>query len=412
MKIFERALWVVAIVGFIAGGYGMYDRIVNGHVNAAYGSYVPWGLWVGAYIYLVGVSAGAFLISALVYAFGVKKLEGIGKLALFTAVVALGISMFSIWLDLGHPERALRMITNTNFTSMMGWMIWLYSLYFVLLITELWFAMRADFVVWSERKDFAGTLARILTFGRNDPSPAAAARDRSILRVLGTLGVPLAIAFHGGVGSLFGVVGARPYWNSGLTPIMFLLGALLSGGALLTFITYVFGPNRGSAEHKQTVLFLGKIVFGLLLLDAMLEWSEYSIALYTSIPAEAASMQLVLFGPFAWVFWGVHVGLGVVVPLVLLTWQNKSPLWAGVAGLLIAVTFMSVRLNIVIPGLAVPELHGLKEAFSGPGLGFDYFPTLTEWLLQIWIVSLGVLVFLTGYHLLPIVTAHLEARRG
>ena len=403
MKTLEKLLWLVAIVGFVVGGYGLYDRLAHGHIDVSYGSYVPWGLWVGAYIYLVGVSAGAFLISTLVYAFGIKRLEKIGKLALFTALVALGVSMFSIWLDLGHPERALELMLRTNFGSMMGWMIWLYSAYFVLLLAELWFALRADFVAWSARKDLAGSLARFLAFGQHEVSDQSLARDKSILRVLGSLGIPLAIAFHGGVGALFGVVGARPYWNTGLTPIMFLVGALLSGGALLTFVVLVFGPDAGSAEHKETVLFLGKIVLGLLALDVILEWAEYSIGLYAAIPADADSMRLVLFGPYAWVFWGVHVLLGVVIPALILTGRGKSPVWVGLAGLLIAATFFSVRLNIVIPGLAVPELQGLQTAYTGPGLSFDYFPTLTEWLLQVWIVSLGLIVFLIGYRLLPIV---------
>jgi molybdopterin-containing oxidoreductase family membrane subunit len=50
----------------------------------------------------------------------------------------------------------------------------------------------------------------------------------------------------------------------------------------------------------------------------------------------------------------------------------------------------------------VSEFENLAAAFTGPGLSFDYFPTLTEWLLQIWIISVGVLAFLIGYHLLPI----------
>jgi molybdopterin-containing oxidoreductase family membrane subunit len=403
MKTFERILWLVAILGFIIGAYGLYDRVVNGHVNVSYGSYIPWGLWVGAYIYLIGVSAGAFLISALVYVFGIQKLANIGKLALFTAVITLGLAMFSIFLDLGHPERAWRMILRTNFRSMMGWMIWLYSAYFILLIVELWFALRGDLARWSTRQDISGAIARVLSFGKRDASAEAAARDKRILRVLGSIGVPLAIAFHGGVGALFGVVGARPYWNTGLTPIMFLIGALLSGGALLTFVTWVFGPNRGSAEHQETVLLLGKITLGLLLLDVLLEWAEYSIGLYSAIPSDAASMELVLFGPYWWAFWIFHIGLGVLVPVTLLVLFRNSSWAAALAGLFIAFTFFTVRLNIVIPGLAVPELEGLRNAFTGPGLDFDYFPTLTEWLLQIWIISAGVLAFLIGYRLLPIV---------
>jgi len=79
------------------------------------------------------------------------------------------------------------------------------------------------------------------------------------------------------------------------------------------------------------------------------------------------------------------------------------------AGALIAVTFISVRLNIVIPALAVEELKGLQGAFSGPGLSFAYFPSSTEWLFFIWTTSLAGLLFLVGYSLLPIVRQQKEA---
>ncbi len=401
MKNLEKLLWLIACVGFVVGLYGVYDRLAFGHFNANYGSYVPWGLWVAAYSYLMGLSAGAFLLSTLVYVFGMRRLEPIGKLALLTALVTLGAALLSIVIDLGKPERALSMFIRTNPSSVMGWMIWLYSIYFVLLLVKLWFALRADFVAWSMRPGFAGSLARLLSFGKKDVSESAAASDRRGLKILGALGIVLAIAFSGGGGALFGAVGARPYWNTGFTPILFLAGGLLSGTALLTFIALAF------ANEKDTVVLLGKIVLGLLAVDVLFEWAEFSVGLYASIPAEAASLRIVLFGPYAWVFWGVHVGLGIILPALMLIFRGKSPLWAGFAGLLIAFTFISVRLNIVIPGLAVPELEGLANAFTGPGLTYDYFPSLTEWLTQVWIVSAGLLAFLIGYRVLPIASGNI-----
>ncbi len=391
-------IWFLAICGFIVGSYGLWDRLANGHVNAAYGSYVPWGLWVAEYTYFIGLSAGAFLLSTLVYVFNMRRLEKVGKLALLTAIVTLFAAMFLIFLDLGHPERAWKLIVNTNFHSIMGWMIWLYSSYFILLLAEFWFALRGDLVAWSSKS----ALARFLTFGRTDASEAALAADRRTLRILGSIGVPLAVAFHGGVGALFGVLGSRPYWNSGLTPIVFLVGALLSGGALLTFVTAVFDPNRGTAEHRDLVLFLGKIVIGLLAFDVLLEWADYSISYYSSIPAHVNALRLVLFGPYWWVFWGLHLGLGVIVPAILLIVGRRSWQYVALAGFLIAVTFISVRLNIVIPALVTPEIQGLEQAYAGPGLTFAYFPSLTEWLLGLWAASVAVLVFLSGIRWLPV----------
>ncbi|HBY95665.1 MAG TPA: molybdopterin oxidoreductase [Chloroflexi bacterium] len=402
-KTLHRIAWVIAVAGFAVGLPGLYQRLTLGHQGTNYGSYVPWGLWVAAYIYFIGLSAGAFLLSTLVYVFQVKRLEKIGKLALFTALVTLVAAMFSIWLDLGHPLRAWRLLLRTNFSSVMGWMIWFYSAYFVLLVLELWFALRPDLAAYSDEPGLKGTLCRFLTFGRTDRSEPALQRDRTILRALGTIGVPLAVAFHGGVGALFGVVGARPYWHGGLTPIMFLVGALVSGGALLTFVTAIWGPDRGSDEHRRLVIFLGQIVLGLLAFDLLLEWAEYSIGLYSAAPAEAASLRLVLFGRYWWVFWGIHLGLGALIPLLLLVFQGRIPAAVATASALIAISFLSVRLNIVIPGLAVEELKGLSAAFSGPGLNFTYFPSPMEWLFFIWTVSLAGLLFLIGYSLLPIV---------
>lgn len=38
------------------------------HVHANYASIVTWGLWVTTYIYFIGLSVGAFLVSSPVYA--------------------------------------------------------------------------------------------------------------------------------------------------------------------------------------------------------------------------------------------------------------------------------------------------------------------------------------------------------
>ncbi len=69
---------------------------------------------------------------------------------------------------------------------------------------------------------------------------------------------------------------------------------------------------------------------------------------------------------------------------------------------LIVLTFLSVRLNIVLPALTVPELRGLAEAFTGPGLTFDYFPSVQEWLVFIWSISFSALIFMLCKTYLPI----------
>ena len=398
----DSFFWTLTIIALIVGAYGIFGRLLNGHVDANYGSYIPWGLWVAGYIYLIGLLAGAFMMSALVYVFRVKALEKVGKIALLTALATLIAALLCIWLDTGHMGRIWKMVVSTNFGSVMGWMAWLYGFYFILLITEFLIAMRADMVKHAADGGLKGALCSPLIFGKTDISADAIEKDHKKLKILGSIGIPLAVAFHGSVGAIFGAVGARPYWNSGLTPIIFLVGALLSGGALLASVTYYWGVERGTEEHSNIVLLIGKIVLALLAADVLLEYAEITIGLWSSVPSETESLKMILFGHFWWVFWFVHVGLGIIFPAFLLLTGFNSPRRVAYAGFAIAFTFIAVRLNIVIPGLSVPELEGLRRAFTGPGLTFEYFPSLMEWLVLIFNIALGALIFLLGIKYLPV----------
>ena len=202
----SKLLWILLAIIFLIGSIGFADRLLFGFASHNTGSYVSWGLLVAGYIYFISLSAGAFLLSSLVYVFGVKKLEKIGKLSLLTSIGCFIMAMISIFFDLGHPFRSLlRFFLSPNFDSMMAWMIFLYSAYFVLLVVELFLAFNKHFCI--------GQLT----------SPR-------ILRFLGAIGILLTICCIGAEGALFAVVKAKPYWNTGLFPIMFIVEALLSGG--------------------------------------------------------------------------------------------------------------------------------------------------------------------------------------
>jgi len=391
MKLLRMVLYVLIAVALIAGVWGLWVRLTQGHQGTAYGSYMPWGLWVSFYVYFISLSAGAFLMSALVYVFGVRQFERIGRLALFTALVCLMASILHIWFDLGHMERFWRVFRFPNWTSVMNFMVWTYTVYFLLLLTELFLAMRAD--VWP--------------FLKRPYGPEQEQRDRRWLRVLGSIGVPLAIAFHGGVGALFGVLGARPYWHVGMYPIMFLIAAVAGGAALLTFLVAFFVPDH---ENKPMVAILGKLTLAVLLFETLFLFADFFTSLYGALPMNVAAVMSVLTGPYAWAFWGIQVFLGTLVPIVILGHPRLSrnvPV-VGFAGLLVAFGFSVARLNLILPALAVPELEQLETAFTGSRLTFSYFPSLSEWALTAGITAFATAVFLIGYRWLPIVTSSVE----
>ena len=126
-------------------------------------------------------------------------------------------------------------------------MVWLYTAYFLLLLAELFFAFRVEYDDWKSTASsgFKHAFARLVLLGKKEESESSQKRDSKILKTLALIGIPLAVAFHGGVGSLFATVATQAIWHSPLTPILFVLGALFSGGALLTGLLVFFLAKKG-----------------------------------------------------------------------------------------------------------------------------------------------------------------------
>lgn len=361
---FVIAYWVTLIVLAALGLWAIYLRVVIGMKSTNLTSLVPWGLWVAFYIYFIGLSAGAFLVSTMIYVFGMHRFEAIGRTALFTAFITLVTGLGFILLDLGHLERFWTVFIHRSPTSVLEWEIHFYVLYAVILLAELWLLMRRDLIHCGQEAGLRGRLCRLLTLRSTDVSEASAAADLRMVRILGTIGVPVAIAVHGGTGAIFAVVKARPYWYTGLFPLIFLVSALASGSALLTFINAFFA-RRKDAEHQQMTLALSKLTAGFLALDLIFLMSEMLVGWYGGVPDHIATYQAMMFGPFWYVFWILQLGLGALVPLVLILNRRtgSSTAWVGLAGALIVVGILGVRLNIVIPPLTVPLQPGIDTAY-------------------------------------------------
>jgi protein NrfD len=355
--------WAAALIASAAGVVGLVWRFTGGHAAADYGSYVPWGLWIAAYIALVGASAGAFAFAALI--FTQRRVEHY-RMAVLATLVALGAfaaGMANVWLDLGHPFRAWKMMTQTSFTSVMGWMAWFYVAYGIILVVGLVLTRKGRVPAFMERFGWVAFL--------------------------------FAVMFAGAEGALFGVVGARPLWESGLTPVMFLVEAGLLGLGLVAAAGVVFNMLERDLARKMGVALL--VLLGLVV---VFQWAEYTTALTAGVPAKAHAVEAVLTGPFWWVFWFVHLGLGIVVPGVILFTRLGNPLATGLAGALIAATGIAAKLNLVLSALTQESLEGITDAFTGPGLEAEYFPSLMEWL--VWLGTLGMagLIVLIGRRLL------------
>jgi len=306
-------------------------------------------------------------------------------------------------------ERFYTVYTRGSTQSMMAWLVWMYTLYLLLLTVSFWFVMRADMAEWATGDGWRGRLATLLVLGRTDRSDHNQESDRRTLGILFTFGIPLVLATIGGSGALFGVVGARHYWNAPLMPILFIVSALTSGAGLLALLVALLAPPEERERREQALRFLGKALIGLVVTYALLLWAEFSITLYADIPASSEAAYQVLGGPYPWVFWVFQVALGTIIPLAILTARPRSGDWIGLAGMLVAASFLATRLNIVIPGFVEPQLAGLDLAYEEARLAYDYFPSAMEWLVLVFVGAFATGVFYLGFRVLPLMGGRKEA---
>jgi molybdopterin-containing oxidoreductase family membrane subunit len=395
-----RYIILLAVLGLIIGTWGMGARLLYGHKYMDYGSFVPWGLWVAFDLFFLGLTAGAYIITILVYGFRVKLFAALGPLSVFALLVTLLCEGIIISLDLGHPFRIYRFLITPNFGSMLFWLVAFIIAMWAIYLPTLYLLLRQKFIEWSQDDQRGGhKIYRFLAGGRTTYSKEDRERDHRRVRILSFISMPVGLLFFGMHGAVFAILLNRPLWNGAMTPILFIMAALLSGGALITFLTYLFHPR------DELVQPLGRIVLSLLAIFLFLEALQFFVGYQSKVPNFVTSLNLIAFGPFWWAFWILHLLIGGAIPIYILITRPKDSRAVAWACFLVLITFFAVRLNYLIPDLAVYKLEGLQNTFFHQRLRTSYVPNFNEWLVSIWIVSLGILTFFLGMRWLPVEAA-------
>ncbi|MCA1962248.1 MAG: polysulfide reductase NrfD [Desulfomonile sp.] len=362
-------LWLLWIALLAAGLYGVALRFTYGHQLAGYGSYVPWGLWIGLYFLAIGMSGGAFVLGAVGY---ILDLPGFGKrselrLAIVLSVAALIPAFIGVALDLGHTWRLFSILTSPTFTSMMAFNAWMYNIFLVVAA-----------VCW------------LLSF----------ARDSLWLKPLLVLGAFMSVLFPSQSGVFFEAVRTNDFWHSPILSVLFLASAIALGGAGLLLVRALIGPERGGeeveAETARSLNLLRIVVIVAIVVYEVFEFAEYSIAFW-SPGAHSPNVVFLLFGDYWPVFWLLHILLGVIVPLVLLLTASKG-LWA-LGAFLAVVGFAAARMTVLVPGQIAGQIPGLQAAFQDVRLAYHYSPTAMEYLVGCFMVAVGTALLYVGIKL-------------
>ncbi len=322
---------------------------------------VQLGVLIAIYFFYTGLSAGSFVLSSLGTVFGIEKYKPIAKAGVIMAIALLAIAPLHLIADLEQPGRFYTLFFRLNPTSAISYGTFLLTLYPLNSIIYLWFLMRKDFAAGANQvSGFRQKLYRFLTFGKTDLSPEAVAKDAKRAKLLGTLGVPLALLVHGYTGFILANIQARALWHTGLMPLIFLMSAMVSGTGLLILVLLLsqrfFSPERSiTPERKKLILDIAQLMLWFIVVDASLMVIDFIVLYYTNAAGRAAA-ELFLYGSHRTMFLGVEAGLGLFVPfLLLLIPRTKGSLsWISLASFLTLVGVIAMRVNFVIGGQQLP----------------------------------------------------------
>ena len=365
-KQFRIAL-ILGIIALVLGAFGVFWVLALGNLGNL-STEVPWGLWVGLYEYFVLLEVGAVLSFILLrYGAGIRELDRLGPIIMLTALAALVGALVSIFHDLGQPFRVWRPILAPDFGSLLTWMIWLHLAYMIILVIELW-AYR---------------------LGRKD-----------IVKNMAYISVPAGAALVAVLGSFLSVAAARPLWNDLLLPVVYLISAFVVGTGVVLLQHLLFSPDRGETIYYRLAYRLGRWFIAWILVGMFTALTISLVMTYAEVPATAAILRQMLTGDYAWTLWVFHVGLGILLPIGLLFWQEKIHdrrirvrTLKAASGLMIA-NFLMVPMNVVIPAVAYRYDHVRNILVR-----FEYFPHLVEWLVMFFVIGLMLVIFAAGIRL-------------
>ncbi|MBI4282982.1 MAG: polysulfide reductase NrfD [Chloroflexi bacterium] len=380
-----------------------YGLVVTGLADWGTSGGVPWGIYIGSFIWWVGISHGGILISAGVRLFKLRVFYPVARLAELLTIGALTIAGLFIIIDLGRPDRVvisvIRAYTLTFQTSPLVWDLTVITLYFVLTATYMLLTLRHDIYALRRRlPGYFNPLYQLLTQGYQP------AEDEKVERMAWWLAFCVIILapflLHGGVIPwLFQLIASMPGWFSPIQAPTFLSIALTSAFGSVIIVAYIFRRLYGWEElipdnafrKMGSVLALVGLFFLWLQLQAIITGAFAApVGLRTATEAK-------LEDPIYW------AAIGLVIAAVLyLGAQTIWPVLFSVRRVVI-VAIIPVLATLFEKTLFIVEglSHPLFDIYKGvPG---SYFPTWVEVSSIAGAVAMLVLFFAVVAKVIPVI---------
>jgi molybdopterin-containing oxidoreductase family membrane subunit len=354
----NKLMWLSLFLIFIGVAGAVYAQVIGHHHAFANTREMPWGMLIGVYAYFAIVSTGLCLLAAFSHAFGGNQMAPLANRMVWLSIITLLGAFTVIGLEIENVWRMpLGVILHPNVTSNIWWMGTLYGIAVGVMFLE---------------------LLLILT------------KRYSLAIILGVAAAITEALANSNLGSVFASLQAKPFWYGSQLPIFFLSCAVLSGAAaivMFTHFSHLLQKRQMATDTFKGLQTAGKIMVLMTFLVTLATVWKF-INAYASNDEMIMAADSLFKGPLAINFWVFEIGLGLVLPgLLLAITRLKSINVMSAAAIMVLVGQFFSRFNLVVSAQIIPSDYG----FVGVPQYLPYTPTVWEYLIVV--AGLGVVGF-------------------
>ncbi|PCR91723.1 NrfD/PsrC family molybdoenzyme membrane anchor subunit [Natrinema ejinorense] len=405
------ALVAVAGLAFVAFLIGWAYQLNEGLIVTALGDWgsgggVTWGIYIGAFIWWVGIAHGGIILSAAVRLLGMDRYMPVARLAELLTISGLSAAGFYIIVHLGRPDRMVTSVVGhyhiTIHASPLVWDVTVITAYFVLTATYLGLTLRYDVSrLRDQLPDRLDPIYGLITIGYTEREDAVVERMVWWLALAIIIMAPLLL--HGGVIPwLFAVIPTMPTWFGAVQGPQFLTIALtsaISGVIILAFSfrrAYDWDHIITDDIFRGLLLWLG--FFCLLFLWLQLQQNItglFQAPVDLTVAALARATNPIYLTSMSLVFLTLTYIFAQTLRPTLFTKRR-----AVVSGLAVLTATILEKVLFVVEGFLHPTFD-IYEAVPGV-----YVPSLIELASITGTIGMVALFFLTVAKIFPVVELH------
>lgn len=370
--------WAV-IGGLLAlAAIGLFAAVMkgtHGHYITGMNNQVVWGLPHIFAISLIVAAAGALNAASFASVFGRVTYKPMARISAALAMTLLIGGLVILVLDLGRPDRLIIAMTHYNFKSIFAWNIFLYTGLLAIVAVYLWFQIEKRMQRWVPIAGYTAFLWRL---------------------ILTT-----------GTGSIFGFLVAREGYDTAILAPLFIAMSFAMGMAVFILVVMALFAGTGRPIGDLVLQRMKNLlaIFVAVVLYFVLVY--HLTGLYATRLHGVQSFILRDGGIYTFLFWFVQIGLGSILPLVLLfhpVWSRARQIIAAASALVLVGGFAQLYV-IVIGGQAYPldmfPGFDMRSSFFD-GVVASYTPSSIELMLGIGGVGFSFLLFMLVLKFLPL----------